>query len=97
MKHNIKIKDDALVLKVTLEKLTPGQDRTRLGMPSVIKLLSEFKLPAGVSLGRCITPTLGLDNSFDDMREGTWVFELLNKKSAPKKSAPKKSTPSRKK
>lgn len=78
MKHNIEIKNNILTLRVQLEiRSTDPSSKIRFGMPSVYKLVSEAKLPNNTKLGRCISPVLGLDNSFQDRLEGAWKFELI--------------------
>ena len=42
--------------------------------------IKDFKLPDHTSIGKCLTPVLGLDNYFFERQRGTWVFELLTDK-----------------
>ena len=90
MKHNIKIKDDILEIKVSLNKRKYVTEKvSRIGMPTINKLAQDFKLPDNLKLGECLHPAFAINN-FHDACEGTWIFQL-NKKTA-KKTTAKKTT-----
>lgn len=81
MKTNFYIKDNRLIVEVVLEPMSSDPaSRVRFGMPSLIEKIKDFKLPEHTSIGKCLTPVLGLDNYFFERSRGIWVFELLTEK-----------------
>ena len=81
MKTNFYIKDNRLIVEVVLDPMNSDPaSRVRFGMPSLMEKIKDFKLPDHTSIGKCLTPVLGLDNYFFERQRGTWVFELLTDK-----------------
>ena len=99
MKCEYNINNNLLEMTITLNPRQRGTDeKVAVGRPTAIKLASEHVLPAGVSLGECLTPNLFVRNYFTESYQATWLFELngLKKKPAPK-TATKKTTAKKKK
>ena len=99
MKTNFYIKDNKLIFEVVLEPMSfDPTSRVRFGMPSLMNEVKKIKLPKNTRLGKCLSPTLGLDNYFLERSRGTWVFELKSIEESPaevleiKENKPKKTT-----
>jgi|ETNvirenome_6_85_1030632.scaffolds.fasta_scaffold31672_2 hypothetical protein len=73
------IKNNCMKMTIKIEKRKFVRDeRVSLGWPQIKKLVSEsYNPPSTHTLGPCLNPGQGIDNSDDQLRE--WNFELLPK------------------
>lgn len=100
MNYKFKKEQDTVTIEINLTPITRfDQPRVRLGMPDVIDIINNnFSFSNQETLGECLSPKYGLDNSYHKKCSGTWTFKILAPENAKPKviSKPKRATRSAK-